>query len=215
MVQELEARIHGRRSLAIQVHPDVDVRFGGFPFHGGATFAAPDGFHDVGPAHRPHLQPPGAQIGGQLQIRLPVPDDPGTGQVIRTVQVLAEHSGARLAAGRTVGGEVPVDEDVVKHHAFSLQGIQKQVLGRPEGAFGKGRRAQAVLVGGHYQLVAQAHEGLQAGDGAGYEFHFFQGIDLLVGGLTQERAVTVNEDGFFHNLQGKEGVGRFLQECRW
>ena len=134
-------------------------------------------------------------------------------EVVTPVQVRAEHPRAGLAAGGVVLREASVYQDIVKADAFSFQRFQQQVLGGPEGLFREGRRSQAVLVGGHDQLVTQVREGFESGDCPGHEFHFFQGVYLLVGGLFQERSVTVDEDGFFHNRKGRLAVCRFLRGC--
>ena len=90
-----------------------------------------------------------------------------------------------------------VDQDVVKDDAFALQGVQHQVLAGPEGLFREGGSAQPVLVGDEDELESQTGQGLQAGDRAGNEGELVEGVDLLVGGLHEDGAVPVDEEGFF------------------
>ena len=65
------------------------------------------------------------------------------------------------------------------------------------GLFREGRGAQPVLVGDEDELVPKPGQGLQAADGAGNEGELFEGVDLLVGGLHEDGAVPVDEEGFF------------------
>ena len=208
VVQELEAGVDGRCPFPVQVYPDVNIRLAGLAGYHSAALSAADGLHNLFPGERSHLQPLAPEVPGQLQVGLPVSDDPGSRHIITPVQVLSEHPRAGLAAGRTIGREVPVNEDVVKHHALSFEGLQKQILGRPEGFFGEGRCPQPVLVGCHHQLVSESGECLHAGDGSGNEDHLVEGVDLLVGGLLEERSVAVYENDFTHSYRGFEGVGR-------
>ena len=73
-------------------------------------------------------------------------------------------------------------------------------MGGPEGTFGKGIRAETVLIGDHHEFVIGFFgNAAQAGNGPGQKFQFFQGIDLLVAfGLHDDRAVAVYEEYFFH-----------------
>ena len=69
---------------------------------------------------------------------------------------------------------------------------------RPKGLLGEGVRAEAVLVGGQHEVEAEAREGFQARDCSGDEREFFEAVDLFVGGFGDDRAVAVDEEGFFH-----------------
>lgn len=69
---------------------------------------------------------------------------------------------------------------------------------RPKGILGEGRGAEAVLVGGQHEVEPEARERLQGGDGSGHEREFFEAVDLFVGGFGDDRAVAVDEEGFFH-----------------
>ena len=64
---------------------------------------------------------------------------------------------------------------------------------------GEGRGAEPVLVGGQHEVEPEARERLQGGDGSGHEREFFEAVDLFVGGFGDDRAVAVDEEGFFHN----------------
>ena len=91
-----------------------------------------------------------------------------------------------------------VDKLVVKDDAFALQGVQDEFVDGQEVFFGEGRGAEPVLVGRQDQFVPQAGQGLEAADGARDEAEFGEGIDLFVRGLADDRAVTVDEQGFLH-----------------
>ena len=58
---------------------------------------------------------------------------------------------------------------------------------------------KSALVGGQHEVEPEARERLQGGDGSGHEREFFEAVDLFVGGFGDDRAVAVDEEGFFHN----------------
>ena len=70
-----------------------------------------------------------------------------------------------------------------------------------ERRFGKGVGSQPVLIRGQHQLEIEPGEGLQRRDGAGYELQLPEAVDLLVRGFGDDRAVAVDEEGFFHGLK--------------
>ena len=196
MVEKVQASADAGRAFPVQVQRQGDVRFAGFPGDGHLAGRAPDGLGDFRPGHRPHLQRLGSQVLGQFHVRLPVADDKTPGEVVRAVQIGSEHPRPGLPGRGVVLREGLVDQDVVKDDPFAFQGVQHQVLARPEGIFREGRRAQPVLVGDEDEFVAQPGQGLQAGDGAGDEGELLQGVDLLVGRLHEDGAVPVDEKGF-------------------
>lgn len=89
---------------------------------------------------------------------------------------------------------MPVDENVVEHHAFALEGLQHEVVDRPEGAFRESVCAQAVLVGDHHELEVEllAYES-QVSYGSVYKLELVERVDLLIRRLLYYGAVAVDE----------------------
>ena len=83
--------------------------------------------------------------------------------------------------------------------ALAAERREHFVMRRPKGILGEGRGAEPVLVGGQHEVEPEARERLQGGDGSGHEREFFEAVDLFVGGFGDDRAVAVDEEGFFHN----------------
>ena len=97
------------------------------------------------------------------------------------IQVFLQHACTGLAGGRIVFGQTAVDANLVKGDALSGQGLHHQVVGRPEGLFGKRRRAQSILVGDHHKLKIQpAADEAQVAHHFRIELQFLQSVQLVI-----------------------------------
>ncbi len=118
-------------------------------------------------------------------------------EIVLAGEIFAEHPGAGLAGGQIVGGEAAVYEDIVKHDTFALQRLQHQILRPYEIFVGKGIGAQAVLIAGQNQFIAQIHKAFEARDSPGDELELLKRIHLLTRHrLHQYGAVAVYEECF-------------------
>ena len=142
-----------------------------------------------------------AKIAGQEGIAVAVTDNVAVGEVIAAGGVAGKHGCAGLARGSAVGRPCSVDEDVVKLDANALESVENEVVDGPEGFFGKGLGAEAVLVGDHdeFKVCALPHEG-ELGQGAWHETELGEAVDLFVGRFGYQGAVAVDEDGFFQSV---------------
>ena len=181
----------------------MDCGLGGLAGDLRAARGGTDALHGLAPAVLVRHEEAGrAEVARQFEVGLPVSDDEARGHVVVSFEIFAEHARAGLPGGEIVFRETPVYQEVVEEYAFALEGAQHLVVRGPEGALGEGGRAEAVLVGGHDEFVAEAHEGPQRGDGSGDEFELLERIDLLVVRLDDYRSVPIDEYGFlFHMLR--------------
>ena len=87
-----------------------------------------------------------------------------------------------------------VDEDVIEVDALAFQGLEDEVVSRPEGVLGKGGGAQPVLVADHYQLeVGALGQQAQPPEHTRLELYFLKGVHLFVEWLLNQCAVAVDE----------------------
>ena len=144
---------------------------------------------------------PRPEVAGQQYIGRAVADDVARGQVVSAAEVVAEQARAGLSRGGSVALERAVDQLVGEFDPFAAERREHLFVCGQERRFGKGVGSQPVLVRGQHQLEIEPGEGLQRRDGAGYELQLPEAVDLLVRGFGDDRAVAVDEEGFFHGLK--------------
>ncbi len=224
VVEEAQARgdLAVEIPAAVEVEAHGDLRLAGFAPNFDPAFAAADEFGDLGPRvgdQRAGVGGPGLvehpeplgdgrqqdalgpEVAGQQDVGHAVADDVTRGEVAAAVEVVPEHPRAGFARGGVVGLEGAIDQLVVERDALAPQRREHLFVRRPKGLLGKGRGAQAVLVGGQHEVEPEAREGFQRGDGSGHEREFFEAVDLFVGGFGDDGAVAVDEEGFFHRVK--------------
>ena len=222
VVQKAQARgdLAVEIPAAVEVEADGDLRLAGLAPDFGPAFAAADEFGDFAPRvgdqrtgvggagflQRPQpfgggseQDAPRPEVAGQQDVGRAVADDVARREVVFAARVAAEHPCPGFARGGGVGLERAVDQLVVERDALAAERREHFVMRRPKGILGEGRGAEPVLVGGQHEVEPEARERLQGGDGSGYEREFFEAVDLFVGGFGDDRAVAVDEEGFFHN----------------
>ena len=149
VVEEAKASLYVALACAVEVYAHGDVCFLGGASNLHYTFASKEYLGYLLPSQSVLAQYQGlaAKVLSQLGVSLPVAYDERVGEVIlRVVDIVLEHPRARLAVGVVVGREVVVNQYVVKLHSFAFQGLQYEVVHRPEGVLWERVGSQAVLV---------------------------------------------------------------------
>ena len=227
VVQEAQAR----RDAVVEVAPAVevqlyaDLRLARVALHLHAPLPAADELRNLRPRvgrqhaglcnprllrHPPALlrraeqDAPRPEVAGQLEVRHAVADDVASGEVVCPVQVAGKHPRAGFARRGVVALEGAVDECVVEADAFAAERRKHLFVRRPEGRLREGAGPQAVLVRSQHQLEIQSREGLESRDGARNERQLVEAVDLFVGRFRDDRAVAVDEEGFFQRVHGRK-----------
>ena len=88
-----------------------------------------------------------------------------------------------------------VDVLLAEVDALALQGLDDEVVYRPEGIFRKGVGAQAVLVAHHHQLVVGVlgNEGEVAEYALG-EYQLLEAVNLLILWFLNQGSIAVDEE---------------------
>ena len=215
VVEKAQARMDTAPPVAIQVQSNMDVGFLGRAAHLGPALSGKKEFSHTVPivgsqsadifqrlvAAQQRLvllqqDGPATQVLGQLHIRGTVADDKAMGQVIGGfIQVALQHACTGLAGRRIIRRQAAVYADLVESDALPRQGLQHQVMGRPEGLLREGGRAQSVLVGDHHKRKVQlAADKAKVAHHLGIELQLLQRIQLIVHGrLDDQRAVPVDK----------------------
>jgi len=207
VVEETQACLDVALAVAVEVNLHEDVGLLRSALYLGSALSA------VGDGHCPlpalsscaagstvNLQESAADVLRKLAVSVPVANHKAVGNVIvGIVDILLYESCIGLACRCIVLGEVGVDEDIVEDDALALQGVEDEVLDRPEGVLGKGVGSQSVLIADHDHFVVGmlAQEGKRA-DSTRYKLQFLEGINLLILGLADEGAVTIYKENSFH-----------------
>ena len=156
-----------------------------------------------------------AEVGGQLDIGLPVADHEGGWPVPGSVAQIVEHqAGLGLAAVATVGRGVRAHAHGLEHDALRAEHADEQVLQGPELLLAEARGAEAVLVGHHNEGVADVAQLAERGDDVRLKGELVEPVDLEVGGLVDEGAVAVEEEDFFRHGKGSPRWRRSPHGCR-
>ena len=143
------------------------------------------------------------QVLGQFHIGVSVANHEAARQIVLgIVQILAQHTGARLASGRIVFRETPVDEHFIEGDAFILEGLHHKVVHRPESVFREGRSTQSILISHHGKLkVELATDETQIAEHLRVELQLLVRIELIVNGwLDDKGSVSIYEQYFFHSI---------------
>src|SRR6185436_5247777 len=103
-----------------------------------------------------------------------------------------------LAAGAARRWEVRADQDRLEFDALAFEDADQELLDHGELRLRITLRAESVLVADHDEAEAGVAKLDQCRDRAVHEAEFFDRIDLMVGGLDDQRAVAVEEGDLIH-----------------
>ena len=213
MVEKFQAGINGALPSSVQIHFNIDIGLGGLALYHCAALTFADFFRRPGPTLRGighcvsrtvirsgtvDAQETTAQIAGQFLVRIPVADDKTGAQIVRAVQIGAEHSGTRLARGSVVFGKTPVNQFIGKDNAFARQDGKHLAVRRVEIFLRIGRGAESVLVGSQHQLIIEGGDAPKGGNRAGHKLHFLETVNLFVSGFAEDGPVPVDKNHFSH-----------------
>ena len=197
VVEETQPGMHLRLGHPIQVDVDGDAGFLGVAYHRGRARRIQQLVRQRRPAEaeRPHAEAAHTEVRGKLQVGLAITRHGRCRAAPAVVgKVVPQHADARLARVLALVREAAVDQHFAKADALRGEDAQQQFVRPGEMRFRETVGAQSILVCHHHQLVASHNETLQRGDHARQQRQLFIAVDLLVGRLLDQAAVTIDEE---------------------